>query len=123
MPEKKIYMLPNLATPNRPVVFDEMVCNGCNRCVEMCPMDILMPNAEKGKPPILLYPDECWYGACCVAECPKRFEGAIRMVHPIMQKVRWKRKDTGEHYRVGMNKPPPPNTRPPIGGWAPRSKR
>jgi hypothetical protein len=29
-----------------------------------------------------------------------------------MQRVRWKRKDTGEHYRIGMPNPPPPNTRP-----------
>jgi len=122
MSQKKLYMLPNLITPNKPVVFDEAACDGCNRCVRMCPMDILMPNPEKGKPPLILYPDECWYGACCVAECPNRFKGAIKMVHPIMQKVRWKRKDTGVHFRMGMKNPPPANTKLPVGGWAPRSE-
>jgi NAD-dependent dihydropyrimidine dehydrogenase PreA subunit len=115
--ENRTFMEPNLPTPNKPVVFDEDACTGCNRCVEICSMNVLMPNPQVGKPPIVLYPDECWYGACCVAECPNRFEGAIRLVHPIMQKVRWKRKDTGDHFRVGMKNPPPPNLRPPVGGW------
>ena len=68
----------------------------------------------------MLYPDECWYEASCVAECPNRFKGAIRFKHPIMQKVRWKNKGTGEQFRVGMKNPPPPNTRPPAGGWRPK---
>ena len=113
-------MLPNQATPNKPLVFDEAVCNGCNACVEACSPGVLVPNPEEGKPPIILYPDECWYGACCVVECPHRFEGAIKLVHPVMQKVRWKRKETGEHFRIGMPNPPPPNTRPPVGGWYPK---
>jgi hypothetical protein len=39
----------------------------------------------------------------------------------MMQRVRWKRKATGEHYRVGMKNPPPPNNRPPVGGWKPKA--
>jgi len=112
--EEKVYMMPNLVTPNRPVVFDENACNGCNVCVDICQMDVLFPNPEKGKPPIILYPDECWYGGCCVAHCPRMAEGAIKLKHPLMQKVRWKRKATGEHFRVGMKNPPPPNLRPPV---------
>ena len=54
-----VRMFPNTVTPGTPVVFDEKVCNGCNVCVERCVMDIFMPNPEKGKPPIILYPDEC----------------------------------------------------------------
>jgi len=117
MEEEKAYMLPNRATPNRPVVINEGVCSGCNTCVEICTADVLVPNVEKGKPPIVLYPEECWYGGCCVAMCPLRFEGAIKLVQPVMQRVRWKRKETGEHFRIGMPDPPPPNTRPPVGGW------
>jgi hypothetical protein len=30
--------------------------------------------------------------------------------------VNWRRKDTGEYFRLGMKYPPPPNTRPPSGG-------
>jgi hypothetical protein len=42
-------------------------------------------------------------------------EGAIKMEHPLNQRMGWKRKETGEYFRVGMKNPPPPNTRPPVG--------
>lgn len=114
-----VRMFPNMVTPNNPVIFDGEVCNGCNNCVEICPMDILMPNPQKGKPPIILYPDECWYGGGCVKACPLADKGAITFNHPINQRVRWKRKETGEHFRLGMSNPPEPNTRPPVSGWNP----
>ncbi len=124
MSENKAYMEPNLVTPNKPLVFDENVCDGCNRCVRGCMMDVLYPNPEKGKTPIVLYPDECWYCGCCVMECPIWEKSPIKpltLKHPMMQRVRWKRKATGEHFRVGMKNPPPPNTRPPVGGWKPKA--
>lgn len=96
--KEKVYAVPNKPTPSRPVIFDPDVCNGCNECVEICQMDVFIPNPEPGKPPIILYPDECWYGGCCVAYC--RAPGAIKLNHPLMQRVRWKRKATGEHFRV-----------------------
>jgi len=36
---------------------------------------------------------------------------------PLKQQlsVRWKRKETGEVFRIGMNNPPPANERPPSG--------
>ena len=113
---KKVYMTPNPPTPNKGVKFNPAICNGCNLCVEVCPTDVMMPNPEKEKPPIVLYPEECWFCAGCVEECPKA--GAITMVHPLSQNisVNWKRKDTGEYFRLGMKNPPPPNTRPPSGG-------
>ncbi|MBW1767153.1 MAG: ferredoxin family protein [Deltaproteobacteria bacterium] len=98
MTQKKVYALPNVSTPNRPVIFNAKECNGCNICVEVCQMDVLIPNPEKGKPPIILFPEECWYGGCCVEHCPT--SGAIKFNHPLMQRVRWKRKETGEHFRV-----------------------
>ena len=61
-------MLPNPPTPNRAVEFDPAVCNGCNRCVEICRSDVLMPNPVEKLPPVVLYPDECWYCGCCVLE-------------------------------------------------------
>ena len=122
MAGEKVYAVPNLITPNRPLEFDENVCNGCNRCVENCLMDVLIPNPEKGKPPIILYPDECWYEGSCVKECPLREKGAIRMNWPLVFKMRWKRKETGDHFRLGMPDPPPPNPKPPVGGWDAKSK-
>ena len=105
MSKEKVYATPNVTTPNRPVIFNSDLCNGCNVCVEVCQMDVFIPNPEKGKPPIMLYPEECWYEGCCVAHCP--IPGAIKLNHPLMQRVRWKRKETGEHFRVGMKNPPP----------------
>lgn len=121
MSEEKAYMLPNLITPNKPVEFNEEVCNGCNKCVDICMMDVLVPNPDKGKPPIVLYPDECWHGGCCLKECPLRDEGALKVNVPLMSRMRWKRKETGEHFRLGMPNPPLPNTRPPVGGWDARA--
>ena len=117
MTQEDVRMYPNIVTPSNPVIFDEQICNGCNECVEICMMDILMPNPEQGRPPIVLYPDECWYGGCCVKACPLWEKGAITLNHPLNQRVRWKRKATSEHFRLGMPDPPPPNTRPPVGGW------
>ena len=109
------YMLPNRPSPNRAIAFDPGICTGCNLCVEICRSDVLMPNPEPKKPPIVLYPDECWYCGNCVEECS--FSGAITMLHPLHQSVSvlWKRKSTGEDFRLGMQNPPPPNTKPPAG--------
>ncbi|MFC1910271.1 ferredoxin family protein [Chloroflexota bacterium] len=63
-------MFPNMITPNNPVIFNEAVCNGCNQCVQLFVMDILAPNPEKGKPPVILYPDERYYDGLCVKNCP-----------------------------------------------------
>lgn len=92
------YAFPNKPTPGMPVEFDESKCTGCNKCVTICTTDVLVANPEKGKPPIILYPEECWYAGCCVGECP--VPGAIRMRSPLMARVHYKRKDTGEIKRV-----------------------
>jgi ferredoxin len=118
---KDIRMFPNKITPNDPVIFDAKVCNGCNTCVEICVMDLLMPNPEPGKPPVVLYPDECAYDGLCVKYCPLWQQGAIRLNTPLIQRLRWKRKATGEHFRIGMADPPAPDDRPPVGGWDPRA--
>ncbi len=69
------------------------------------------------EPPVLLYPDECWFCGTCVEECP--VPGAIRMEHPLNQRVAWKRKETGELFRRGMKDPPAPNLRPAVGDIKP----
>lgn len=124
MTEHKAYMVPNLTTPNRPVSYDESVCIGCNECVESCRSDVLMPNPEEGKPPIVLYPDECWYCGCCVSACPLFPEKkAISMNHPLPQRsIGWKRNGVEGDFRIGMANPPAPNIKPPVGGWRAGSK-
>lgn len=108
----KAYMTPNPIMPNECVVIDPELCTGCNSCVKVCRSDVLLPNKEKGGPPIMMYPDECWFCGCCVEHCP--VPDAIEMVFPVNQRVVWKRKETGEYFRIGMKNPPPPNTKPPI---------
>ncbi len=98
MSQRKIYATPNSPTPGRPVLFSSDLCNGCNTCVEVCQMDVLIPSPQGGTPPLILFPEECWYCGSCVEHCPS--QGAIRLNHPLMQRVRWKRKTTGEDFRV-----------------------
>ena len=109
----KAYMIPNPIMPNENVTFNPKLCTGCNVCVDVCRSGVLVPNPKKGKPPIVLYPDECWFCGCCVGDCP--IPGANKLNHPLNQRMGWKRKETGEHFRIGMKNPPPPNTRPPVG--------
>jgi NAD-dependent dihydropyrimidine dehydrogenase PreA subunit len=97
MAEKKIYALPNLATPNNNVILHPEKCNGCNHCVEVCQVDVYIPNPEKGKPPVVLHPDECWYCGCCVNDCPR--PGSITFNWPVQQRGYWKDKATGKVLR------------------------
>ena len=105
----------NPETPCRAITFDAELCTGCNTCLEVCRSDVMLPNEVEGRPPLVAYPDECWFCGCCVGHCPS--PGAISMNHPLSQRAGWKRKDTGGLFRIGMKDPPPPYTRPPVGGW------
>jgi NAD-dependent dihydropyrimidine dehydrogenase PreA subunit len=105
-------MVPNPPTPNQCVRIDPELCIACHTCVDVCRMDVFVPNPQEGMPPVVLYPDECWFCGCCVSDCPA---GANRMEHPLNQRVGWKRKETGEFFRIGMKNPPAPNTRRPCG--------
>lgn len=71
----------------KPLKFDESLCIGCNRCASVCQVDIMIPNPEQGKPPLVLYPGECYYCGSCVMSCPK--PGAIRLQHPLMNRTRF----------------------------------
>jgi ferredoxin len=51
--EKILYAIPNVQTPSMPVTFDPTVCIGCNKCVEVCPIDVFIPNPKKGATPII----------------------------------------------------------------------
>lgn len=71
----------------RPIVFDESRCVGCNRCANICQVDIFIPNPVKGKPPVVLYPGECYYCGSCVMVCPN--PGAISLEHPLMNQAKF----------------------------------
>ena len=107
----KVYILPNPATPGKALKINPELCTGCKMCVEVCRVDVLLPSLEKGKPPIVVYPDECWFCGCCVEHCP--VSGAITLEQPLNQRAGWKRKATGEFFRIGMRNPPSPNLKPP----------
>lgn len=77
--------------PAKPISFDREKCIGCNKCMEVCPIDLFMPSEEEGNPPIVAYPDECWYCGCCVMECPV---DAIKLRHPLMNQSRWVEKSS-----------------------------
>jgi dissimilatory sulfite reductase (desulfoviridin) alpha/beta subunit len=110
------------------IEFNPEVCDGCRNlreplCVRACREGMLIPNPIKGKPPIEIYSDECCECGCCVHACPRALQGAIRLKWPIGETVRWKRKETGEHFRVEAPNPPPPNPKPPVSGWYPKSQK
>jgi NAD-dependent dihydropyrimidine dehydrogenase PreA subunit len=82
----------------KPVIIHSEHCIGCNTCVDVCLQDVFLPNASSGEPPIVAYPQECWHDGVCVVHCPSPM--AIELKPPLMQRVRWKRKGTGEHFRL-----------------------
>lgn len=88
-PKGQIFVSPE-TSPFKPLTFNPEICNGCNRCVEVCQVDIMIPNPDSGKPPIVLYPGECWYGGSCVEVCPR--PSAIKLNIPLSSRVHWKRK-------------------------------
>jgi NAD-dependent dihydropyrimidine dehydrogenase PreA subunit len=91
MPRKKIFALPNIVSPANPIIYNADLCTGCNTCVQVCQVDVFVPNPEKGQPPVILHPDECWYCGCCANDCPK---GAITFNWPLQQRGYWQDKAT-----------------------------
>jgi len=71
---------------SRPLSFDISLCTGCGRCAEVCQVDILIPSEEKGAPPEVYYPGECYYCGSCVMACAT---GAIKLHHPLMNETRF----------------------------------
>jgi NAD-dependent dihydropyrimidine dehydrogenase PreA subunit len=109
----KAYLTPNSTAPNQSVIIDPEKCTGCNNCTEHCRSQTILPNPEKGSPPVVIYPDECWFCGCCVEACKN---DAIEMRFPINQRIFFKRKETGEVFRIGgPDSPPQSYFKPPIG--------
>jgi NAD-dependent dihydropyrimidine dehydrogenase PreA subunit len=98
MAKERTYSIPNVNAPSKPVIFNTEICNGCNICVEHCPLDVFIPNPVKGQSPIILHPDECWYCGSCVNDCHR--PGAITFNWPLQQRGYWKNKATGKISRV-----------------------
>jgi NAD-dependent dihydropyrimidine dehydrogenase PreA subunit len=71
----------------RTVEIDPDACTGCNMCVEICMMDVFSAAAKKGDPPIVAYPEECWFEGSCIEVCPRREQGAIRVSIPLPMRV------------------------------------
>jgi ferredoxin len=94
-----------------PVVIDDDLCTGCNECVDVCRVHMILPNQESGMPPHVCYPEECWYCGCCVYFCPT---GAVSLRYPISRRVGWRRQGSDEFFRIGMENPPPACDRPPV---------
>lgn len=112
----------NAVTPMGWVKHDPKVCVGCNTCVTICHQDVMIPNPKKGGPPIIVWGDECYGCGLCVKNCPLGLEAkAITFYTPLCQITRWKRKSTGEHFRLQMKGLPPPLNKPPVGGYFPHS--
>jgi len=101
---EKAYLVPNPIAPNEAVSIDPDKCISCNECARVCRVQTIMKNPVKSKPPIVIYPDECWFCGCCVEACKK---DAIAMRYPINQRIFFKRKETGEIFRIGGPDSPP----------------
>jgi len=52
-----------------PPVIDLNKCNGCGICDLHCPLDVIHLD-DKGKVPVVKYPDECWHCGSCRLDCP-----------------------------------------------------
>lgn len=101
--QEQVYITPNPTGPTEAVSIDPSICVGCNACANICRTQTIMPNPVPGKPPVVVFPDECWYCACCVEACRT---GALEMHLPINQRIFFKRKTTGEIFRLGQGDGP-----------------
>lgn len=90
-----LHLAPGVADP---VTFDANLCIGCNICVDVCQVDIMIPNPEDGLPPIVAFPGECWYDGSCVDSCP--VPGAISLNRLARNVVNVRRKATGDDFYI-----------------------
>ncbi len=53
-----------------PPIINEDLCTHCGMCAAICPMHLF--KHEKGRVPVVAYPEECWHCNACVLDCPKK---------------------------------------------------
>ena len=59
--EKKELYTSVVFSSARPIIYNQELCIGCNRCADVCQADVLVHSVNKGEHPIVMYPGECWY--------------------------------------------------------------
>ena len=114
------FVYANPTGPTRCVSIDASRCVGCNACANICRMQSILPSHIPGQPPVVAYPDECWYCGCCVEVCRT---GALEMNLPINQRIFFKRKETGEVFRLGGADSPEKSYFKPPYGWLKEENR
>ena len=67
-----------VTSSSRPITFDSTLCTGCNRCADVCQVDVMLPSEEAGEHPDVMYPG--------VMACSA---GAISLHHPLMNQTRF----------------------------------
>jgi adenylylsulfate reductase subunit B len=67
-----------------PPIINPKLCDGCGKCVEICPTNVFF-GSKKGEIPVVTYPDECWHENACVEDCP--IEGAIKLRTPLTMMI------------------------------------
>jgi len=67
-----------------PPIFGK-TCIKCNKCVEICPGDIIR-EGEEG--PHVAFPDECWHCGACMMDCPV---DAVKLILPLWMRPVTKR--------------------------------
>lgn len=70
-----------------PPVINELLCNQCGVCAEICSEDVFF-GSENKKVPAITYPEECWHCNSCVDACPVK--GALRLRIPLPLMVCYK---------------------------------
>ena len=87
MTRRRVYAEPEPAIFN-PITICSDLCIGCNECIEVCQVDLFLPNPRQGKPPLIMYPGECWFDGSCVEACPA--PGAITLNSLLVNRVYWR---------------------------------
>ena len=59
------------------VLIDKEKCIGCNRCIDICPGNLIESGADKKA--VLQCPQDCWSCCSCMKECPTQ---AISLILP-----------------------------------------